>query len=155
MYIYIYRYIYIYFPLKHRVLYIYKTRCFRKYGFLMLLQLATIVFTIRPYKFKDTVAAVNLTFNTPPTTHWNQFHRFHGSSRQQYVYGHHSLFYRTYCIFRRIYVINNSCNFNLIYRYSLSVRKFNSIYYSVTVTRCCSYSCFVLLKMGDSDARNM
>ena len=27
--------------------------------------------------------------------------------------------------------------------------------YSVTVTRCCSYSCFVLLKMGDSDARNM
>jgi len=30
-----------------------------------------------------------------------------------------------------------------------------SIYYSVRVTRCCSYSCFVLLKMGDSDARNM
>ena len=29
------------------------------------------------------------------------------------------------------------------------------VYYSVTVTRCCSYSCFVLLKMGDSDARNM
>ena len=27
--------------------------------------------------------------------------------------------------------------------------------YSVTVTRCYSYSCFVLLKMGDSDARNM
>ena len=26
--------------------------------------------------------------------------------------------------------------------------------YSVTVTRCCSYSCFVLLKIGDSDARN-
>ena len=25
----------------------------------------------------------------------------------------------------------------------------------VTVTRCCSHSCFVLLKMGDSDARNM
>ena len=25
----------------------------------------------------------------------------------------------------------------------------------VTVTRCCSYSCFVLLKMGGSDARNM
>ena len=32
---------------------------------------------------------------------------------------------------------------------------FNSIYYSVTVTRYCGYSCFVLLKMGDSDARNM
>ena len=27
--------------------------------------------------------------------------------------------------------------------------------YGVTVTRCCSYSWFVLLKMGDSDARNM
>ena len=27
--------------------------------------------------------------------------------------------------------------------------------YGVTVTRCCSYSCFVLLKMGDSNARNM
>jgi hypothetical protein len=25
----------------------------------------------------------------------------------------------------------------------------------VAVTRCCSYICFVLLKMGDSDARNM
>ena len=33
--------------------------------------------------------------------------------------------------------------------------KFNSIYYSVPVTRCCSYSCFVLLKMGDNDTRNM
>ena len=33
--------------------------------------------------------------------------------------------------------------------------KFDSIYYSVTVTRCCSYSCFVLLKTGDSDALNM
>ena len=27
--------------------------------------------------------------------------------------------------------------------------------YVVMVTRCCRYSCFVLLKMGDSDARNM
>ena len=27
--------------------------------------------------------------------------------------------------------------------------------YGITVNRCCSYSCFVLLKMGDSDARNM
>jgi hypothetical protein len=27
--------------------------------------------------------------------------------------------------------------------------------YGVTVTRCCSYSCFAFLKMGDSDARNM
>jgi hypothetical protein len=30
--------------------------------------------------------------------------------------------------------------------------KFYSIYYSVTVTRCCSYICFVLLKMGNNDA---
>ena len=27
--------------------------------------------------------------------------------------------------------------------------------YGVTVTRCCSYSCFVLLKMGDGDDRNL
>jgi len=27
--------------------------------------------------------------------------------------------------------------------------------YGVTVIRCCSYSCFVLLKMGDSETRNM
>jgi len=27
--------------------------------------------------------------------------------------------------------------------------------YGVTVTRSCSYSCFVLLKMGDNDTRNM
>jgi len=69
-----------------------------------------------------------------------------------YVYN--SLFYRTYCIFRRIYIINKQLQFS----FSLSVlfiSKFNSIYYSVTVTRCCSYSCFVFLKMGDSDARNM
>jgi hypothetical protein len=27
--------------------------------------------------------------------------------------------------------------------------------YGVTVTRCCSHSCFVLLKMGDSETQNM
>jgi hypothetical protein len=27
--------------------------------------------------------------------------------------------------------------------------------YGVTFTRCYSYSCFVLLKMGDNDTRNM
>ena len=27
--------------------------------------------------------------------------------------------------------------------------------YGVTVTRCCSCSCFVLLKMGENDTRNM
>jgi hypothetical protein len=32
--------------------------------------------------------------------------------------------------------------------YVLLISKFNSIHYSVTVTRCCSYSYFVLLKMG-------
>jgi len=26
-------------------------------------------------------------------------------NRQQYGYVHHSLFYRTYCVFRRIYII--------------------------------------------------
>ena len=31
----------------------------------------------------------------------------------------------------------------------------NRQHYGKTVTRYCSYSCFVLLKMGDSDARNM
>ena len=45
------------------------------------------------------------------------------------------------------YTLFNNCNFNLVNRYSF--------YYSVTVTRYCGYSCFVLLKMGDSDARNM
>ena len=52
------------------------------------------------------------------------------------------------------YTLLNNCNFNLVYRYSLSVN-LTIIYYSVTVTRCCSYSCFVLPKMGDSNARNM
>ena len=43
--------------------------------------------------------------NIPPTTHSYQFQLFHDSSRQQYGYVHHSSFYRTYCIFRRIYII--------------------------------------------------
>jgi len=30
---------------------------------------------------------------------------FHDSSIQQYGYVHHTLFYRTYCIFRRLYII--------------------------------------------------
>jgi len=29
------------------------------------------------------------------------------------------------------------------------------VQYGVTVTRYCSYSCFVLLKMGDGETRNM
>jgi len=33
-----------------------------------------------------------------------------------------------------------------------TVIDFNSIYYSVMATRCYSCGCFVLLKMGDSDA---
>jgi hypothetical protein len=52
--------------------------------------------------------------NTPPITHSNQFRFFHDSSRQ-YGYVHYSLFYRTYCISRRIYVLFNNYNFNLIY----------------------------------------
>jgi hypothetical protein len=58
-----------------------------------------------------------------------------------------------HCIFCRLYIINNTCNFNLIYRYSLTVKTLK--YYSVMVTGCCSYRCFVLLKMGDNDIRNM
>ena len=56
------------------------------------------------------------------------------------------------CNYSIICIINNNCNFNLIYRYSLTAK---TVYYSVMVTRCCSYSCFVLLKMGDNDTRNM
>jgi hypothetical protein len=52
--------------------------------------------------------------NTPPTTHSNQFRLFHDSSRQQYRYVHHSLFYTTHRISRRINVTNNNCNFNLL-----------------------------------------
>ena len=58
--------------------------------------------------------------NSPPTTHSNQFQLFHDSNRQQYgMYIIHC--YGTYWIFRWIYIINNNCNFNLIYRYSLTV----------------------------------
>jgi len=77
-----------------------------------------------------------------------------GMSRYGYGYVHH---YSIELIaFSAKYTLFNTCNFNfnLVYRYSLSV-KFNSVYYSVMVTRCCSYSCFVLLKMGDSETRNM
>jgi hypothetical protein len=51
------------------------------------------------------------------------------------------------------YTLFNNCNFNLIYRYSLS--KFNSFYYSVMFTRRCRSSCFVLLRMGADNTRNM
>jgi hypothetical protein len=50
-----------------------------------------------------------------------QFQLIHDSSRQQYGYIHYLLFYTIYCIFRKIYLIKNNCNFNQIYRYSLSV----------------------------------
>jgi hypothetical protein len=43
--------------------------------------------------------------STPSITHSNQFRFFHDSSRQQYGYIHYSIFYRTYCIFSRMYVI--------------------------------------------------
>jgi hypothetical protein len=38
---------------------------------------------------------------------------------------------------------------------SAAIHDSNRQQYGVMVTRCCSYSCFVLLRMGDSDARNM
>jgi len=43
--------------------------------------------------------------NTPPTTYSNHFRLFHDNNRQQYGYIHYLLFYRTYSIFRRIYII--------------------------------------------------
>jgi hypothetical protein len=52
------------------------------------------------------------------------------------------------------YTLLNNCNFNLVYRQSLLVL-FNYVYYNVMIIRYCSYSCFVLLKMGDSKTRNM
>jgi len=74
----------------------------------------------------------------------------HGS-----VHRNNILVYKSQFIaFSAEYTLFNDCNFNLIYRYSLSVN-LTLIYYSVTVIRCCSYSCFVLLKMGVSDARTM
>jgi hypothetical protein len=90
--------------------------------------------------------------NTPPTTHSHQSQLFHDSYRQQYGYVHH--YSIDFIAFSAEYTLFNNCNFNLVYRHSLSV-KFNSVYYSVMVTRYCSYSCFVLLKMGDSETQNM
>ena len=92
------------------------------------------------------------TYSGAPTTHSHQFQLFHDSNRQQYGYVHH--YYIEPTEFFAESTLFNNCNFNLVYRYSLSV-KFKSVYYSVTVTRCCSYSGFVLLKMGDSKTRNM
>jgi hypothetical protein len=57
--------------------------------------------------------------NTSPT-HSNQLQLFRDSTRQQYGYAHRSSFYTSYCIFRRIHIINN--NFSLIYRYYLTVK---------------------------------
>jgi hypothetical protein len=89
---------------------------------------------------------------TPPKTHSHHFQLFHDNNRQQYKYVHH---YSIKLIaFSAEYTLLNNCNFNLVYRYYLSV-KFISVYYRVMVTRYCSYSCFVLLKMGDSKIRNM
>jgi hypothetical protein len=51
------------------------------------------------------------------------------------------------------YTLFNNCNFNLVYRYSLT--KFNPFYYSVMFTRYCRWSCFVLLRMGGDNTRNM
>ena len=99
-------------------------------------------------------------YSTVCTLQYVQYSMYSAVCTVQYVQQstvctvHHSLFYRTYCSFHRIYITNNNCNFNLMHRFSLTV-KINSIYYSVTVNRCCSYSCFVLLKMGDNDTRNM
>jgi hypothetical protein len=58
--------------------------------------------------------------NTPPTTHPKQFQLFHDSSRQQY--GYVRIYYSIELIaFSAEYTLLNNCNFNLVYRYSLSV----------------------------------
>jgi uncharacterized short protein YbdD (DUF466 family) len=59
--------------------------------------------------------------NTPPTTHSNQFQLFHDSSRQQY--GMYIIHYSIeLTVFSAEYTLfNNNCNFNLVYRYSLSI----------------------------------
>jgi hypothetical protein len=85
------------------------------------------------------------------------YHPFSGAQnncncRQQYGYVHY--YYIELTAFFAEYTLVNNCSFNLAYRHTFSV-KFNSVCYSVMVTRYCSYSCFVLLKMGDSETRNM
>ena len=58
--------------------------------------------------------------NTPPTTHSNQFQLFHDSSRQQY--GTYIIHYSIeHIAFSAEYTLFNNCNFNPVYRYSLSV----------------------------------
>src|SRR5215475_6319042 len=58
--------------------------------------------------------------NTPPTTHSNQFQLYHDSSRQQY--GTYIIHYSVeLTAFSAEYTLFNICNFNLVYRYSLSV----------------------------------
>jgi len=91
--------------------------------------------------------------NTPPATHPNQFQLFHDSSRYNST-GKYIIHYSIELIaFSTEYTLFNNCNFNLVYRYPLS--KFNSFYYSVMFTRCCRCSCFVLLRMGGDNTRNM
>ena len=88
--------------------------------------------------------------NTPPP-HSNQFQLFHNSNNNTDMYIIHfsielTAFSAEYALSTTIVILSNL--------YVLFNSK-NFIYYSVTVTRCCSYSCFVLLKMGDNDSRNM
>jgi hypothetical protein len=84
--------------------------------------------------------------NTLTTTHPNQFQLFQDSNRQQY--GTYIIHYSVELIaFSAEYTLfNNTCNVNLVYRYSLS--KFNSFYYRVMFARCCRCSYFVLLMIG-------
>jgi hypothetical protein len=44
---------------------------------------------------------------------------------------------------------------NICYHAELIFHDSSRQQYGVIVTRCSSYSCFVLLKVGDSDARNI
>jgi len=88
--------------------------------------------------------------NTPPT-HSNQFQLFHNSNNNTGMYiVYYSIeltaFSAEYALSTTIVILSNL--------YVLFNSK-NSIHYSVMVTRCCSYSCFVLLKVGDNNTQDM
>jgi len=67
----------------------------------------------------------------------------------------HSLFYLTIALHVSGIIITHLQEHKTTVTTASGNRYTVTIYYSVMVTRCCSYSCFVLLKMGDNDTRNM
>ena len=90
--------------------------------------------------------------NTPPTTHLisSNFSTIATDNSTGTYIIHYSI---ELIAFSAEYTLFNNYNFNLVYRYSLS--KINSFDYSVMFTRCCRCSCFLLLRMGGGNTRNM